>query len=114
MTNDEAANDFFVQFQRGDAIVNAAEIIDHNCELELEGFSQAMDVNLTAALRITNAALPGLKAARGAVVYFASIWAFSAHAPRCRRVLCPQRTPIVVTYPLAHSPTPLDSATERS
>ncbi|WP_455888053.1 SDR family NAD(P)-dependent oxidoreductase [Pseudomonas rustica] len=83
MTNDEAANDFFIQFKRVDAIVNAAGIIDHNCELELEGFRQAIDVNLAAALRITNAALPSLKAARVAVVNLASMCGISAHAPRC-------------------------------
>ncbi|EJM39294.1 dehydrogenase of unknown specificity, short-chain alcohol dehydrogenase [Pseudomonas sp. GM33] len=74
VTNDEAVNDFFAQFERVDAIVNAAGIIDHNREWELDGFSRVMDVNLTAVMRITNAALPGLKAARGAVVNFASMW----------------------------------------
>ncbi|EJN22010.1 MULTISPECIES: SDR family NAD(P)-dependent oxidoreductase [Pseudomonas] len=74
VTCDEAVNNFFAQFDRVDAIVNAAGIIDHNREWELEGFSRVMDVNLNAVLRITNAALPGLKAARGAVVNFASMW----------------------------------------
>lgn len=74
VTCDVAVNDFFRRFERVDAIVNAAGIIDHNREWELEGFSRVMDVNLTAVLRITNAALPGLKAARGAVVNFASMW----------------------------------------
>jgi NAD(P)-dependent dehydrogenase (short-subunit alcohol dehydrogenase family) len=74
VTNDEAVNGFFAQFGRVDAIVNAAGIIDHNREWELDGFSRVMDVNLTAVMRITNAALPGLKAARGAVVNFASMW----------------------------------------
>ena len=74
VTNDEAVTVFFEQFERVDAIVNAAGIIDHNREWELEGFSRVMDVNLTAVLRITNAALPGLKATRGAVVNFASMW----------------------------------------
>lgn len=74
VTSDEAVNGFFAQFERVDAIVNAAGVIDHNREWELEGFSRVMDVNLTAVLRITNAALPGLKAARGAVVNFASMW----------------------------------------
>ena len=72
--NDEAVKSFFEQFERVDAIVNAAGIIDHNREWELDGFSRVMDVNLTAVLRITNAALPGLRAARGAVVNFASMW----------------------------------------
>ncbi|WP_448090014.1 SDR family NAD(P)-dependent oxidoreductase [Pseudomonas azerbaijanoccidentalis] len=74
VTCDDAVNDFFGRFERVDAIVNAAGIIDHNREWELEGFSRVMDVNLTAVLRITNAALPGLKATRGAVVNFASMW----------------------------------------
>lgn len=74
VTNDDAVNAFFARFERVDALVNAAGIIDHNREWELEGFSRVMDVNLTAVLRITNAALPGLKAARGAVVNFASMW----------------------------------------
>jgi NAD(P)-dependent dehydrogenase (short-subunit alcohol dehydrogenase family) len=74
VTSDEAVTEFFAQFERIDAVINAAGIIDHNREWELEGFSRVMDVNLTAVLRITNAALPGLKAARGAVVNFASMW----------------------------------------
>jgi NAD(P)-dependent dehydrogenase (short-subunit alcohol dehydrogenase family) len=74
VTNDEEVNGFFIQFERIDTIVNAAGIIDHNREWELDGFSRVMDVNLTAVMRITNAALPGLKAARGAVVNFASMW----------------------------------------
>jgi NAD(P)-dependent dehydrogenase (short-subunit alcohol dehydrogenase family) len=74
VTNDEAVKGFFERFKRVDAIVNAAGIIDHQREWELEGFSRVMDVNLTAVLRITNAALPALKAARGAVVNFASMW----------------------------------------
>jgi NAD(P)-dependent dehydrogenase (short-subunit alcohol dehydrogenase family) len=74
VTCDEAVNRFFAQFERVDAIVNAAGIIDHTREWELEGFGRVIDVNLTAVLRITNAALPGLKVARGAVVNFASMW----------------------------------------
>ncbi|MGE8188712.1 SDR family NAD(P)-dependent oxidoreductase [Pseudomonas sp. NPDC086278] len=74
VTNDAAVKSFFEPFERVDAIVNAAGIIDHNREWELDGFSRVMDVNLTAVLRITNSALPGLKAARGAVVNFASMW----------------------------------------
>ncbi|AWY40282.1 SDR family NAD(P)-dependent oxidoreductase [Pseudomonas putida] len=74
VTNDEAVNSFFARFERVDALVNAAGIIDHHREWELEGFNRVMDVNLSAVLRITNAALPGLKAARGAVVNFASMW----------------------------------------
>lgn len=74
VTSDEAVTEFFAQFERIDAVINAAGIIDHNREWELEGFSRVMDVNLTAVLRITNAALPGLKAARGSVVNFASMW----------------------------------------
>ncbi len=74
VTDDDAVNRFFAPFERVDAIVNAAGIIDHNREWELEGFGRVMDVNLNAVLRITNAALPGLKNARGAVVNFASMW----------------------------------------
>lgn len=74
VTNDQAVSDFFTRFERVDALVNAAGVIDHAREWELEGFSRVMDVNLTAVLRITNAALPGLKVARGAVVNFASMW----------------------------------------
>lgn len=74
VTCDNAVNEFFGRFPHVDALVNAAGIIDHHREWELDGFSRVMDVNLTAVLRITNAALPGLKAARGAVVNFASMW----------------------------------------
>lgn len=74
VTNDQAVDEFFTRFERVDALVNAAGVIDHAREWELDGFSRVMDVNLTAVLRMTNAALPGLKAARGAVVNFASMW----------------------------------------
>ena len=80
VTDDEAVSGFFEPFERIDAIVNAAGIIDHNREWALEGFSRVMDVNLTAVMRITNAALPGLKAARGAVVNFASMLAIFGSA----------------------------------
>jgi len=80
VTDDDAVNSFFARFERIDAIVNAAGIIDHSREWEPEGFSRVMDVNLTAVLRVTNAALPGLKAARGAVVNFASMWSIFGSA----------------------------------
>jgi NAD(P)-dependent dehydrogenase (short-subunit alcohol dehydrogenase family) len=74
VTDDAAVNAYFSQLERVDAVVNAAGIIDHNHEWEMDGFSRVMDVNLNAVLRITNAALPGLKLAKGAVVNFASMW----------------------------------------
>ncbi|QHG65492.1 SDR family NAD(P)-dependent oxidoreductase [Pseudomonas putida] len=74
VTDDVAVADFFGRFERVDALVNAAGVIDHNREWQLEGFSHVLDVNLTAVMRISNAALPGLKRARGAVVNFASMW----------------------------------------
>ncbi|MDZ3990986.1 SDR family oxidoreductase [Pseudomonas sp. Teo4] len=74
VTNDGAVADFFGRFERIDALVNAAGVIDHQREWQLEGFSRVLDVNLTAVMRISNAALPGLKRARGAVVNFASMW----------------------------------------
>ena len=62
--------------ERIDALINAAGIIDHAREWEREGFSRVMDINLTAVLTVTNAALPGLKAAGGSIVNFASMWSF--------------------------------------
>ena len=74
VTSDAAVNDFFSRFERIDALINAAGVIDHSREWQLDGFSRVLEVNLTAVMRISNAALPALKLARGAVVNFASMW----------------------------------------
>lgn len=74
VTSDAEVDGFFSRFERVDALVNAAGVIDHNREWQIDGFNRVLDVNLTAVLRISNAALPGLKVARGAVINFASMW----------------------------------------
>lgn len=58
------------------ALVNAAGIIDHDGEWTAEGFSRVIDINLTSVLRTSNAALDGLRAAKGAIVNIASMWSF--------------------------------------
>jgi NAD(P)-dependent dehydrogenase (short-subunit alcohol dehydrogenase family) len=76
VANEAAVKALLSGFDRIDALVNAAGIIDHSREWETEGFSRVIDINLTAVLGVTNAALPGLKTARGAIVNFASMWSF--------------------------------------
>lgn len=58
-----------------DGLVNAAGIILHDQqELTPDGFGKVVEINLNAVNRLTLAALPGLKAAQGAVVNVASMW----------------------------------------
>ncbi|SDN03665.1 SDR family NAD(P)-dependent oxidoreductase [Ensifer sp. YR511] len=74
--NETAVQALFAGFERIDALVNAAGIIDHTGEWQRDGFSRVIDINLTSVLSVTNAALPALRHARGAVVNFASMWSF--------------------------------------
>jgi len=76
VADDQAIKSLFAGYDRIDALVNAAGIIDHAGEWDKPGFSRVIDINLTAVLSVSTAALPGLKIAKGAVVNFASMWSF--------------------------------------
>jgi len=68
---------------RIDALVNCAGILRHEKEWQVDDFKLVMDVNVTASLAASNAALPKLRAANGSVVNIASMWSFfgTAGAP---------------------------------
>lgn len=68
---------------RVDALVNCAGILRHEKEWQVDDFKLVMDVNVTASLGASNAALPKLRAAGGSVVNIASMWSFfgTAGAP---------------------------------
>lgn len=58
-----------------DGLVNCAGTILHDAlEFTTSGFNQVVGVNLNAVNHVTLAALPALKAAKGAVVNIASMW----------------------------------------
>lgn len=75
VTDSTAIAALFERLPHVDGLVNAAGIILHEQkELTPDGFDKVVAINLNAVNRLTLAALPGLKAARGAVVNVASMW----------------------------------------
>lgn len=81
VTDAEAINTLCSELPYIDGLVNAAGIILHDQkELTAEGFSKVVEINLNAVNRLTLAALPGLKAAKGAVVNVASMWSYFGSA----------------------------------
>jgi NAD(P)-dependent dehydrogenase (short-subunit alcohol dehydrogenase family) len=59
-----------------DALVNAAGMIRRDEEFRLDVFEDVLDVNLAGTMRVSMAALPKLKMARGVVVNVGSLWSF--------------------------------------
>ncbi|MDP2119276.1 MAG: SDR family oxidoreductase [Hoeflea sp.] len=65
------------EFDGVDALVNAAGIIIHEkAEFTNAGFAKVMDVNLRGTQEICFALEAALKARRGAIVNFASMWSY--------------------------------------
>lgn len=62
--------------ERIDLVVNCAGIIRQAEEWQVEDFNLVVNVNLTAAMAVTTAALDKLKIAKGSVVNIASMWSF--------------------------------------
>lgn len=68
---------------RIDALVNCAGVLRHEKEWQVDEFKFVLDINLTASLAASNAALAKLEASKGSIVNIASMWSFfgSAGAP---------------------------------
>ena len=69
---------FFAATERLDVLVNAAGIARPDAEFTEAGWSEVIAVNLTSVMRCTMAALPPLRASRGAVINFASMLSYLA------------------------------------
>jgi NAD(P)-dependent dehydrogenase (short-subunit alcohol dehydrogenase family) len=59
-----------------DVLVNSAGMIKRDAEHEPESFAQVMDVNLNGGMRMASAAREKLAAARGNVIFIASVMSF--------------------------------------
>ena len=62
------------------ALVNCAGIIRQQREWQAEDFNAVLNINLTATLAASTAALPKLEKAGGAIVNIASMWAYFGSA----------------------------------
>ena len=81
VTDANAVEELFQNLPYLDGLINAAGIILHDQkELTAEGFNRVIDINLNAVNRMTLAALPSLKLAKGAVVNVASMWSYFGSA----------------------------------
>lgn len=58
------------------ALVNCAGIIRQQREWQAEDFNAVLNINLTATLAASTAALPKLEKAQGAIVNISSMWAY--------------------------------------
>lgn len=83
VSKDEDLTSLMEKAERIDALVNCAGVLRHEQEWDVESFRFVLDINLTAGLTASKAALPKLAAARGSIVNIASMWSFfgSAGAP---------------------------------
>jgi NAD(P)-dependent dehydrogenase (short-subunit alcohol dehydrogenase family) len=71
-----AVDKLFAPVKRLDVVVNAAGIIRRDLEHKPEVFADVLAVNLTGVMRVSAAARPLLREARGCVVNLASMLAF--------------------------------------
>jgi len=76
LTNGAAVNKLFGQCESLDAVVNAAGIIARGREFEHDTFSRVLEVNLSAAMRVSTAAHQHLAASSGSIVNVASMLSF--------------------------------------
>ena len=77
LTDAGALADFAASFDRVDGLVNAAGMLIGDLkEFDPATFERVMNLNVNVVNRMTMAALPALKAARGAVVNVASMWSY--------------------------------------
>ncbi|MCU4652798.1 SDR family oxidoreductase [Roseibacterium sp. SDUM158016] len=75
VTDTEAVRAFAATLPRVDILVNCAAITRRGEEMAPDFFSHVLDVNLTGSFRCAEAMHPALKAAKGAIVNIASMYA---------------------------------------
>lgn len=87
VAEDKAVTDLFAGLERVDIVVNCAGTsVGRRAEFDVATFQRVIDINLTGALRVANAAHARLKERGGAIVNFCSIYsqfgssAFPAYA----------------------------------
>jgi NAD(P)-dependent dehydrogenase (short-subunit alcohol dehydrogenase family) len=73
VTDSAAVDNLFSQFERVDALVNCAGILNRDAEYNIEVFCKVIDVNLTGTMRTCLAAYPLLCGSRGVIVNTASM-----------------------------------------
>lgn len=71
---------FFAGMDRLDALINCQGIARPDAEWAEATFDEVIDVNLSSAQRMSEAAMPLLRASRGSIVNFASMLSFLADA----------------------------------
>ncbi|MEM1047115.1 MAG: SDR family oxidoreductase [Pseudomonadota bacterium] len=76
VTDQEAVDAFFADFDRLDGLVNCAGILARGREYEIETFIAVIDVNLTGTMRTCLAAHPLLARSGGAIVNTASMLSY--------------------------------------
>jgi NAD(P)-dependent dehydrogenase (short-subunit alcohol dehydrogenase family) len=76
VTKEEDLAALVARAERIDAVVNCAGILRQEREWGLEDFKLVLDVNLTAALAMGNAAREKLRSSRGSIVNIASMWTY--------------------------------------
>lgn len=69
---------FFAGFDRLDVLVNCQGVARPDAEWEEETFLDVMDINLSSAMRLSRAAFPLLRAAKGSILNIASMLSYLA------------------------------------
>lgn len=83
VTNSDDIAALIARAERIDAVVNCAGIIRQAMEWHTQDFNEVLNVNLTAAMAVGQAAFERLQETRGTIVNIASMWSFfgSRNAP---------------------------------
>jgi NAD(P)-dependent dehydrogenase (short-subunit alcohol dehydrogenase family) len=79
----DAVNSFAAGLDTVAVLINAAGVLRRPDEFDPEVFADVLDINLTGAMRMATTCKPALAKVGGAIVNFASMYAYfgAAHAP---------------------------------
>jgi NAD(P)-dependent dehydrogenase (short-subunit alcohol dehydrogenase family) len=79
----DAVNSFAAGLDTVAVLINAAGVLRRPDEFDPDVFADVLDINLTGAMRMATACKPALAKVGGAIVNFASMYAYfgAAHAP---------------------------------